>query len=229
MNNTAVLIFANTSETEQINKSFSFGSHLFASLNERTIQIVEKTGIPYFHISEKEQVGKNFGERFTNAILQVFDKGYNNIITIGNDTPGFSRKHLELAAQKISTSEVVVGPSRDGGFYLLGINRKNFNPEVFKAFPWQTSGLTKALISNFQSNSKIQIQKLETLADLDTYKDLKQLQEKISHFSESLKKAILQLLISFLPINSFISTYSLEVEKIPVFNKGSPVFFRSTN
>ncbi|CAN0575163.1 unnamed protein product, partial [Ectocarpus sp. 12 AP-2014] len=63
------------------------GERVFETLTKETLRKVKRTKQPYFHISEKEQTGNSFGERFTNAIQTVFDKGYEHIITVGNDTP----------------------------------------------------------------------------------------------------------------------------------------------
>tara|TARA_R100000935_G_scaffold58692_1_gene97048 strand:- start:1983 stop:2672 length:690 start_codon:yes stop_codon:yes gene_type:complete len=219
---TAVLIFANSSETEGINKSFSFGSDLFDSLNERTIKMVEKTGLPHFHFSEKEQIGNCFGDRFTNAIQRIMDMGFENVITVGNDTPSLSKKHILEAAASLAKSRMVFGPSRDGGFYLMGLNRSQFNSEIFKTFPWQTSRLIHVLEKHFLNKEQVEIRKLEMLFDIDSLSDLKSIHEKINQFSARLKTAILKLLFSTVHNFSLYNFHFLQVERIFIFNKGSP-------
>ncbi|WP_026836554.1 DUF2064 domain-containing protein [Gillisia sp. JM1] len=219
---TAVLIFANSPGTEGINKSFSFGSDLFASLNDRTIKMVEKTGLPYFRFSEKDQIGNCFGDRFTNAIQSVIEMGYENVITVGNDTPSLSKKHIIEAAAGIDKFQIVLGPSQDGGFYLMGLHRSQFNTEIFKTLPWQTSRLNNALENHFLNKRKVKIKKLEMLFDIDSLGDLKNIQEKINQFSVRLKTAILKLLFSTLHSFSLYNFHFLQVERTLIFNKGSP-------
>ena len=89
---TAILIFANSAEFEAVQKPFRSSETLFDALNEQTIKIVEKTGLPYFHFSEKNQYGATFGERFANAIQSIYDKGFQTVITIG-------KRHTSSAIQ----------------------------------------------------------------------------------------------------------------------------------
>ncbi len=220
--NTAVLIFANSSGAEGINKNFSFGSDLFASLNDRTIKMVEKTGLPYFRFSEKDQIGNCFGDRFTNAIQSVMDRGFENVITVGNDTPSLSKKHIIEAAAGIDKFGIVLGPSRDGGFYLMGLNRSQFDAEIFKTFPWQTSRLNNTLEQHFLNNMNVKVRKLEILFDIDSLDDIKRIQEKMNQFSGRIKTALLKLLFSSSHIFLMYIFHFLQFERTPVFNKGSP-------
>ena len=84
---TAILIFANSAQKEAALKPFQSSKALYHLLNTKTIATAKKAGLPFFHYSESEQVGYSFGERFTSAITSVFNKGFENIIVIGNDTP----------------------------------------------------------------------------------------------------------------------------------------------
>jgi len=76
LNNTAILVFANSAKAEMQIKPIRKGAVLFDKLTQETLQKVKKTGLPYFHISEQEQKGKTFGERFTKAIQTVFENGH---------------------------------------------------------------------------------------------------------------------------------------------------------
>ncbi|MGB5435124.1 MAG: DUF2064 domain-containing protein, partial [Maribacter sp.] len=114
---TAILVFALSSEEEQKRKKIRNGDRLFSALSEHSLNIVAKTGLPYFHYTEKEQVGDSFGERFTNAIQEVFNRGFKQIITIGNDSPQLKISHIQRAAVLLDHNKSVIGPSADGGFY----------------------------------------------------------------------------------------------------------------
>ena len=144
--NTAILIFANSAEKEAERKTF-LSSDVFSALNHQTLKTVEKSGIEYFHFSEKNQVGSSFGERFSNAIENIFNKGFKNVITIGNDTPHLKTKHLVDTVHQLEKNDLVLGPSKDGGFYLMGIKKEHFNKETFLKLPWQTSKLQKCITS----------------------------------------------------------------------------------
>ena len=91
---TAILIFANTAQFEAEQKAFPSSKMLFDKLNTQILKIVNETGLPYYHFSEKEQIGTTFAERFSNAIAAVFKMGYGQVITVGNDTPHLKAYHI---------------------------------------------------------------------------------------------------------------------------------------
>lgn len=220
-NNTAILIFANSAEKEIVSKSFS-SKHLFETLNSQTIQVAKKTGLTYFVYSENQQVGFSFGERFTNAIQSVYNKGFDTVITIGNDTPHLTSKHLLKTVEKLQTNDIVLGPSTDGGFYLMGLKKSSFNKNLFLKLPWQTSSLNRS-ISKFTASKKISICYLEVLTDIDIASDIKQILNSFKTIASSIKSILLQSLYilknsisyQFIAFTDFILQFQ--------FNKGSPL------
>ncbi|AJR02529.1 DUF2064 domain-containing protein [Siansivirga zeaxanthinifaciens] len=219
---TAILIFANSAEKEITSKSFSSKS-LFETLNKQTINIAKKTGLPYFHFSEKQQIGNSFGERFTNAIQSVFDLGFNTVITIGNDTPHLTTKHILKTVEKLQKHSIVLGPSTDGGFYLMGLKKSQFNKETFLKLPWQTSKLNRS-ISKLKASKKINITYLEVLTDIDTASDIKLVLDSFKTLSKTLKTLLLQ---SFLSVKTIIFFHFISIKNFILnlqLNKGSPAF-----
>ncbi|WP_298898290.1 DUF2064 domain-containing protein [uncultured Psychroserpens sp.] len=220
-NKTAILIFANTAKFEAAQKQFQSSEVLFDALNTQTLKIVERAGLPYFHSSEKNQVGSTFGERFTNAIQSVYEKGFDAIITIGNDTPHLQTKHILKAVQQLEQNDVVLGPSKDGGFYLMGLKQSNFNVETFLKLPWQTSGLNRS-ISRLIRSKKVNLYYLETLSDIDKTSDIKAVMSRFERISNDLK----QLLKAYISIEKRIYYTSINLVSIlskdTYFNKGSP-------
>lgn len=222
-NNTAILIFANSAEKEAERKSF-LSSDVFSSLNNQTLKTVENSGIQYFHSSEKNQIGSSFGERFSNAIETVFKKGFENVITIGNDTPHLKTSHLIDTVDQLKKNELVLGPSKDGGFYLMGIKKEHFNKKTFLKLPWQTSKLQNCITSIITSK-KLNIKFLEILNDLDVLEDIK----KILHSFKAIPKSVLKILIVFIfTQKKFLIDFIINIKKTfstPNSNKGSPFIF----
>ncbi|MCH7827172.1 MAG: DUF2064 domain-containing protein [Bacteroidetes bacterium] len=72
------------------------------------------------------QPDKTFGEKFYESIKKVFNNGYDNIVVIGNDTPSLKLNDITFAAKHTSKNNSVIGPSKDGGFYLFSINKDDF-------------------------------------------------------------------------------------------------------
>ena len=214
-------MFANSSKKELEHKPIAKGEELFDALTKATLQKAQRTRLSVFHFTEKEQVGANFGERFTNAITSVFEKGFENVITIGNDTPQLTVQHLKKAAEELSQEKTVIGPSSDGGFYLLGLKKSNFDSEVFKNLPWQRFSLFSKLSLWFRRDVS-EIVKLPVFQDLDDEKDLK----SALHFPRSLTYLVLRIILQILRYTRvFISYRNFHFDLFlsrSLYNKGSP-------
>lgn len=223
---TAVLIFANSSQEEARHKSIANNRSLFDALTSATLKIVENSQLPYFHFTEKNQIGTTFGERFSNAIQTVFDKGYEHVITIGNDAPQLKVSHLVDAHNQFQSKKFVLGPTTDGGFYLMGLHKSQFDVSNFKNLAWQTSNLAKQLY-RLISKQTVKIVFLERLFDIDTTQDIK----SIVSYSNRIPKKLLILLLQTLSCNKEIKTTTSSIYSINYFlklyNKGSPILLQS--
>lgn len=121
--------------------------------------------------SEKNQQGKDFGERFTNALQAVFNAGYEKVIAIGNDCLSLNYKELLSAVCTLEKNKVVLGPSNDGGVYLIGMHKDVFNYNRFLAIQWQTPAVFDE-IRNLYASQGINTQVLKNKTDIDDLVDL---------------------------------------------------------
>jgi rSAM/selenodomain-associated transferase 1 len=80
------------------------------------------------------QEGGNLGERMYKAIQWLFDKGYQKVSLIGTDSPDLPLFFIKEAFQKLDSYELAIGPSEDGGYYLIGM--KEPLEMVFKNIEW---------------------------------------------------------------------------------------------
>lgn len=77
-----------------------------------------------------EQVGEGLGPRMQRAFEETFEDGHRRAVIVGTDHPSLPSAHLRAAYAGLRRDgRVVIGPSRDGGYYLLGMRRTY--PEVF--------------------------------------------------------------------------------------------------
>lgn len=220
---TAILIFAHSAAYEAVNKPFLYSKSVFQSLNERTLQIVRQTQLPYFVVNETKQIGSTFGARFTNALQSVFDLGYDSLIVIGNDTPHLTSSQLHLAKANLDAHKVVVGESHNGGFYLLGIKRTHFKAESFLELPWQSPQLSGALSQLLQLET-LDVTLLKKLHDINGVGDI----EKIVCFFKKVYRLLFQLFLKItfqqvIYFNHFVLLKSSLFSSV-TYNKGSPVF-----
>jgi len=218
--NTAILVFANSSQEEVKHKAITQGRNLFDVLTANTLKTVEKTGLPYFHFTEEQQIGDTFGERFSHAIQAIYDKGYSQVITIGNDSPMLKASHILEAEKRIKTNQFVLGPSIDGGFYLMGLHKNQFNTKAFQQLPWQTAGLSKQLEHLIASSAKAF--RLPALLDIDSIADVKSCISYALKISNTLYK-ILHKILSKPLINIPFTRFSyVNIHFKLSYNKGSP-------
>jgi uncharacterized protein len=117
------------------------------------------------------QEGNTLGERMSNAFSHAFSLGADKAVIIGTDCPQITTQTILKAFEKLETSEVVIGPSYDGGYYLLGLRR--FIPEIFDDIYWSTNLVFDQTIKKLRHNG-INPECLEMLRDVDTVDDLSQ-------------------------------------------------------
>lgn len=217
----AVLIFANSSQEELRNKSIPKSGHFFDALTEQTLATAKKTQFSYFHVTEKQQRGNSFGERFTNAIQSIFDKGFEHVITIGNDTPHLKASHIIDAYKQLAKGKSVLGPAADGGFYLMGLHRSRFEASKFKKLSWQTALLYRE-VSLLLSDEKNELAQLQTLFDLDDVNDLHLFFKRFKNIPRRLFDTICLLLEVVTENSSFLYIVLDDYFFKTFYNKGSP-------
>ena len=76
------------------------------------------------------QQGEELGERMAHAMQETFDLGASSCLLMGSDLPCIMRNDIELAQRALSYSDVVLGPTEDGGYWLVG-SRTPF-PQMFE-------------------------------------------------------------------------------------------------
>lgn len=218
---TAILIFANSAEVDARTKSTIAKPELFDELTAHTLQIVKQSNLPFFHISEKHQHGNTFGERFSNAIQSIYDRGYENIITVGNDSPELCAHHLIEANKQLNLGKTVLGPALDGGFYLMGLHHSNFDAQLFQKLPWQRVGLFSK-ISKLLGTNNSTLFTLPMLRDIDILEDITVLLSRFRRIPNTIFKILAAL------INRNIRFFEMHIPKQEMhfitfsFNKGSP-------
>ncbi|WP_459212537.1 TIGR04282 family arsenosugar biosynthesis glycosyltransferase [Aquimarina rhabdastrellae] len=218
---TAILIFANSSQEEIKRKAIEKGQSLFQQLNQQIIRTVEKTTLPYFLFTEDRQKGLSFGERFVNALQNVFDMGFDNVIMIGNDSPQLSTQLLHKSEQLLKQNKVVLGPNHDGGFYLIGLHKSQFHKAYFLNLPWQTHRISQCITSHFKATNTVVL--LPTLIDIDTVADLKKLHNYYKSISVILLHYITQILSTTYRVWNHVQKHSQNLFLHNSYNKGSPL------
>jgi len=116
-----------------------------------------------------KQVGGDLGVRMQHAFETGFAKGYKSVCLIGSDCHQLSSDILQEAFSGLKRFPLAIGPSLDGGYYLLGLTR--MVPRLFKNKSWSTEAVfseTMADVKQLELRHKI----LPQLRDVDRIEDL---------------------------------------------------------
>lgn len=197
---TALLFFSRTAADEATVKTFS--QHIGKKGNiavsqhliQQSIATLQKTNLPVLSCYSSQQFGDSFGERLANAIESVYSKGYQKVIVIGNDCPYISSDLILKVSQQLENEKLVLGPSTDGGVYLIGITKKVYNRQKFIALSWQESSLQNEWI-NYSNDLSAKVNWLQSYADIDNTVDFKKAIKTLP-FHSLLRKQFIRILAS---------------------------------
>ena len=117
--------------------------------------------------NKKVQSGNDLGARMSNAFKEVL-KNHDKAVIIGSDCPQLDLMTISTAFSALDEYDHVIGPSQDGGYYLLGM--KEYNPEVFEEMTWSTASVCEETIDRIKSKNKT-YKLLEVLSDVDHKED----------------------------------------------------------
>lgn len=115
------------------------------------------------------QEGDCLGDRMSLAAAAAFTAGAGRVVVIGTDCPSLTASHLTDAFIALRTCDVVLGPARDGGYYLIGMRRHL--PELFHDVDWGTASVREQTLRNALRISA-SVRQLEILSDVDFPQDL---------------------------------------------------------
>ena len=114
------------------------------------------------------QKGSDLGECMYKAFVYCKQKGYKNIIIIGNDCPYIKADMIHNAFKKLDENSYIIGPCVDGGYYLLGMTI--INESLFKNKKWGTNTVLIDTINDIKATNESYFL-LEELKDIDYYDD----------------------------------------------------------
>jgi rSAM/selenodomain-associated transferase 1 len=120
------------------------------------------------------QRGDAFGERLTLATQDLLALGFDSVCLINSDSPTVPQRAFARAAQILSENEdgVVLGPSDDGGYYLIGL--KKLHHSLFEGISWSTEHVLKQTVERAQQIG-LEIHLLPRWYDVDDLATLRRL------------------------------------------------------
>lgn len=224
LRHTAIIYFSRSARAEV--KARGWKSELgfdkaFRALHgiiQHTKKIAESSAYPVFHIDEKQQQGKCFGEKFTNAIASIFQQGYDNVIVVGNDCSELTVNDFVHTHNALEQHQIVLGRTQKGGVYLFGIQKEAFVKEQLEAIEWQTN----LVADSIYAISEQPVFELEQKSEFHSLRELTRLFRK-QQISQTLKSFALQLLAFVTPSIQQSTVFIPVVVRSSVSRRGPPV------
>ena len=131
-------------------------------------------------MSFHRQTEGDIGERMKKALSRAFQQGAGGAVLIGSDIPGLNGAYLQQAFGCLAEYEVVLGPSLDGGYYLVGLGcdrAEMLLPVLFDGMTWSTGTVFRTTQQRLQ-RARARVAELPVLQDIDTPDDLDTMAER---------------------------------------------------
>lgn len=122
------------------------------------------------------QKGDDLGQRMSNAFRFAFARGARRIVIVGTDIPLLNREIILKAFRELENRQCVIGPSPDGGYYLLGLS--HFDERIFQNIPWGTGKVLNQTLRIVQGLG-LTYSLLEEHFDVDDIEDLIRLKSSL--------------------------------------------------
>ncbi len=121
--------------------------------------------------NKKLQQGADLGIRMAHAFQEGFADGFERIMVIGSDIFDLTTADINIAFASLESTDFVIGPADDGGYYLLGMT--SFNGPIFQNKSWGTETVLEETLNDLNHKN---IHLLETRNDVDLYEDIKDIE-----------------------------------------------------
>ena len=128
------------------------------------------------------QIGADLGERLTSATQWAAKQGYTKILFVGSDSPTLPISYISQAITLLDSRDTVIGPSTDGGYYLIGFSAEALTtavPHVFEEIAWSTADVYQQTVTRIRE-AEVTLGLLPPWYDIDTAEDLAFLHAHIS-------------------------------------------------
>ncbi|MDE0297493.1 MAG: TIGR04282 family arsenosugar biosynthesis glycosyltransferase [Candidatus Poribacteria bacterium] len=121
------------------------------------------------------------GDRLTAMSQWACEHGYDKFLIVGSDSPTLPIAYVDEAIELLDSREIVVGPSTDGGYYLIGFSKRGAAraiPAIFEGIAWSTEHVFRRTLEKVDTaNAKLGL--LPPWYDVDTPPDLQFLRDHL--------------------------------------------------
>ncbi len=124
------------------------------------------------------QTGDDLGARLDHALTHYLAQGYERVVIMNSDGPTLPLDHLSAAFEALSDhTDVVLGPSDDGGYYLIGLKQRA--PRLLREVPMSTAHVAADTLA-LAKEENLQVALLPTWYDVDDVESLRRLRNELA-------------------------------------------------
>ncbi len=125
-----------------------------------------------------EQEGDDLGQRLDSVAAHAFSLGFSPFIFLGADSPTLPTSFITQAFDSLTSggAEIVMGPTEDGGYYLVGLHKPA--PGLFDNIDWSTASAYQQIVAN-AARLKLRLRALAIWYDIDMPTDLSRLRAEV--------------------------------------------------
>lgn len=124
-----------------------------------------------------EQSAGDLGQRMQRYFKDAFERGASRVVLLGSDSPTLPVEYVEQAFELLNKISVVLGPSDDGGYYLIGAAERV--PPIFDDIAWSSEAVWEQTTNRLRSLGQ-DFRELPPWYDVDDEKDLRRLRDELS-------------------------------------------------
>ena len=123
------------------------------------------------------QRGATLGERMRNGASDLLARGFERIVLVGGDLPTLPAAYIVDALDRLvrSPDSIVLGPTEDGGYYLIGMT--HIQPELFDGIPWGSADVLH-LTQEAAAALRLRVELLPVWYDVDHPSDLQRVRRR---------------------------------------------------
>ncbi len=114
----------------------------------------------------RPQQGGDLGQRMERAFAEAFAEGFGRAVLLGTDIPDLPRTVAAEAISALQDRDAVIGPSTDGGYYLVGFTATGFFPPAFLGIPWSTDRVLRDTL-RILGEASVRVHLTPTWTDVD--------------------------------------------------------------
>lgn len=134
-----------------------------------------------------EQTGNNLGEKMLNAFKFAFEDGSDAVVMFGTDSPTFPADFIEQAFEFLELeTDVVLGKTEDGGFYLIGL--RILDARIFENVAWSSTETFEKVRQNIM-DINLHLREVPVWYDVDEKEDLERLRKELSNNKNAQRRA----------------------------------------